>query len=125
MYLSYFWGFIFMARAAHDNLWTGIITATMVVLGLWFYFQPRGKTWIAAKRAAIGHVALALGMVLVILNLRIDVWLASYRGVSVTEIHQLLPMWVIHLLTLALLIWTGVLLAMTRVKVAEQRQGRH
>jgi len=116
MYLSYFWGFIFMAQEAHDWLWTGIITAIMLALGVAYYFQLQGKIGIAAKRAAIKHVALAMGTVLVILNLRLDAWLASYRGVSVTEIQELLPMWIIHVLTAALVLWVVILTAFTRPK---------
>ncbi len=117
MYLCYFWGFIFMARMAGDRLWAGIIVVIMVVLGLGFYFHLRGKTSAGdARRAAIGHVAVAFAMILLILNLRLDVWLAAYRGVSLTEIHQLLPSWVMPVLTLGLLAWAGTVCALTRPK---------
>jgi len=116
MYLCYFWGFIYMARVAQDRLWTGIIAAIMVVLGLAYYFHLRGKTGLTARRTAIGHVMLVFGVILVLLNLRLDAWLASYRGSSLAEIHQLLPVWAVHALALALVMWVILLVVLTRPK---------
>jgi hypothetical protein len=40
-------------------------------------------------------------MILAILNLRADVWVARAYGVSVSEAHDLQPIWIIPVLTLA------------------------
>jgi RNA polymerase sigma factor (sigma-70 family) len=112
--LAYFSGLIYVAWRAGDQVWAGIITGTMVVLGIWRFIQCRGRTGTAALRAAIGHAALAWGVILVVLNLRLEVWLAARREVSLAEMHRLLPVWVVPSATLILLIWVGVVLAMTR-----------
>ena len=64
--------------------------------------------------AGIGHFALCSGIVLVILNLRLNAWMASRRECSLAEIHGLLPAWVIPMLTLALVLWVGLVLALTK-----------
>jgi len=46
-------------------------------------------------------------------NLRVDRWLAPIYNVSLDEMHRLLPMAAIHVLTLLLLGWVGALLALT------------
>jgi hypothetical protein len=51
---------------------------------------------------------------LTILNLRLNLSLAAFRGVDIAEIHRLLPVWAVPLATLTLLIWTGVLVALTK-----------
>jgi hypothetical protein len=55
-------------------------------------------------------------MIVVVLNLRLDVWLAARYGVSVAEFHHLFPMWIIPSLTLALALWIGLVLALTKPK---------
>jgi len=112
--LAYFSGLIYVAWRAGDKVSAGIITGTMVVLGIWRFVQCRGRTGTAALHAAIGHAALAWGVILVVLNLRLGVWLAARREVSLAEMHRLLPAWVVPSATLILLVWVGVVLAMTR-----------
>jgi RNA polymerase sigma factor (sigma-70 family) len=112
--LAYFSGLIYVAWRAHDQVSAGIITGTMVALGVWRFIQCRGRTGTAALHAAIGHAVLAWGVILVALNLRLGVWLAARREVSLAELHRLLPAWVVPSATLILLVWVGVVLAMTR-----------
>jgi H+/Cl- antiporter ClcA len=57
---------------------------------------------------------LAAGAVLVLLNLRLDVWVAERRDVSVAELHQFLPIWLVPVLTLALIAWIVALIAITK-----------
>ncbi|MGB8370444.1 MAG: RNA polymerase sigma factor [Limisphaerales bacterium] len=121
LYLSCFLWLIFLAWQAHDQVWVGIITGTMVVLGVWHFFQFRGRTGTAAMRAGFGRLTLAWGVILVVLNLRLDVWLAARREASLAEIHRLLPPWLIPVLTLALLTWIGILLAITKPKRSASR----
>ena len=56
------------------------------------------------------------GLILVVLNLRLDAWMASRYEVSVAEIHRMFPTWIIPVLTLALVLWVAVLFAITRPK---------
>ncbi len=113
-YLAFFSWLVWVAWQVHDLGSAGIITGLMVGLGFWKFFSLRKLTGIAAMRAVAGHLTLAWGAVLVILNLRLDVWMATAHGCSLAEIHSLLPTWVIPLLTLALALWTGLVLALTK-----------
>jgi RNA polymerase sigma factor (sigma-70 family) len=121
MYLGLFSWLIYVAWSVRDQVSAGIITGIMVVLGVWHFFDFRGRVGTAAIRAGIRRLTLDLGVVLVVLNLRLDVWLAARSEVSVAEFHRVLPAWVIPLLTLALLIWAGLVTAMTRPKQSASR----
>lgn len=63
--------------------------------------------------------ALGWAVIFVVLNLRMDLWLASYRGVDLAVIQRLLPPWVIPTETLTLLVWIGALAALTRPRRAK------
>jgi len=114
LYLGCFWWLINLAWQAHDPLWAGIITGLMVLLGAWNYFCRLARTGSAIIRTTIGHLALIWAVILVILNFRLDAWEASLRGIDLPAMHQLLPPWVIPVLTLALLLWIGVVMALTK-----------
>jgi hypothetical protein len=61
-------------------------------------------------------MTLCCAAVAAVINLRLDVWAAAWYGVSVAEVHSLLPFWIVPLLTLALAAWIGAVLALTRAK---------
>jgi RNA polymerase sigma factor (sigma-70 family) len=109
-YLSCFSWLIALAWRAHDPVSAGIISAAMVALGLWHFFQIRGRKGTAGMRVTMGRMSLACGTILLILNLRLDAWLAAIHGTNP------LSAWVIPSLTLALLVWVGVLFAVTKPK---------
>jgi hypothetical protein len=111
-----FWAVIFMAWQAHDRLTAGIIAGLMVGLGIWNFFKLRGLTGLKMGLAYIGQVTSCCAVMLAMFNLRFDVWVADAYGVSVAEIHNRMPTWMVPLLTLVLLIWSGILLAITRPK---------
>jgi hypothetical protein len=54
------------------------------------------------------------GVILLLLNCRLDVWMATVRGTDLAEAHSVLPMWIVHLGTLLLLLWAGWLMAKPR-----------
>jgi hypothetical protein len=89
-----------------------VTTGAMVILGLWQLFNPRG-TGVAATRATFAHLTLCCAAVITIINLRLDVWCANAYGVSMVEVHALLPFWSIPAFTLLLAVWVGVLLFLT------------
>jgi hypothetical protein len=93
----------------------------MVVLGAWHFLGLRGKTGSAEVRASIARMAVLWGMMLLIMNLRWDAWLAAIRGAGLAEVHSILPVWVIPLATLTLLIWTGIVIALTRPRRSTPR----
>jgi hypothetical protein len=116
LYLACFWWLIGLAWQAHDPLWAGIITGLMVLLGAGNYFQRLARTGAAILRATARQLALVWAVILVILNLRLDVWEASLHGMDLAAMHRLLPAWMIPVLTLALLFWIGMILALTKPK---------
>jgi hypothetical protein len=117
LYLACFWWLINLAWQAHDPVWTGIITGLMVLLGVGNYFQHLARTGSAIIRATIRQLALIWAVILVILNLRLDAWVASLHGMDLAALHRLLPAWTIPALTMALLLWIGMMLVLTRPKV--------
>jgi RNA polymerase sigma factor (sigma-70 family) len=116
IYLPCFLGLITLAWRAQDLLSVGILTGAMVVLGVCHFFQFRGRPGVAGVRAGMGCLTLACAVILVILNWRLDVWMAARYEVSIAEMHQLYPLWLIPSLTLALLLWIGLVLAITKPK---------
>jgi RNA polymerase sigma factor (sigma-70 family) len=114
LYLAFFSWLVYLAWQENDRLSAVIIAGTMLALGLWHFFHVRGTTGMAAVRAGIGHFTLCCGVVLVILNLRWAAWMATRHECSLAEIHRLLPVWVIPVLTLALVLWVGLVLALTK-----------
>jgi len=114
LYLAMFSWLVYLAWDTGDRLWAWIIAAVMVVLCIGRLHQMRGKTGAAMVRTSARHFALAAAVILVVLNLRLDVWVAERRDVSVEQVHQFLPIWLIPLLTLALIAWVAALVAVTK-----------
>jgi RNA polymerase sigma factor (sigma-70 family) len=123
VYVALFSWLIYLAWRANDLVTAGIVGGIMTVLGIWHFLDVRGQSEPPAMRTVIGHLALAWAFVLAILNLRLNVWLAAFRGVDIAEIHRLLPVWAIPLATLTLLVWTGVLVALTKPQPPAVRRG--
>jgi len=99
---------------AHDPLATAIAAGTMLALAVWSFIRLRGQPAAAVGPALGGHLN-GLGlMILAILNLRADVWVAHAYGVTVAEAHQLQPIWIIPILTLALIVWTALVMNLTK-----------
>jgi hypothetical protein len=113
VYVALFSWLIYIAWRANDLVTAGIIGGIMTVLGIWNFLATHRRPEQAGLPTTIRHLALAWAFVLAILNLRLDMWLAAFRGVDLAEIHRLLPVWVVPVATLTLLIWTGVLVALT------------
>jgi RNA polymerase sigma factor (sigma-70 family) len=117
MYLAFFSWLAWVAWQLNDHASAAIILGLMVGLSVWYFTNTRGKTGSAAMRAVAGHLALCWGVILLIFNLRLDVWMAAAHGCSLSEIHSLLPAWVVPVLTLALLLWAGLILKLTEPPV--------
>jgi hypothetical protein len=65
-----------------------------------------------AAHVAGRHYGLCSLLILAVLNLRLDVWLAARYEISVAELHRLYPVWLIPVLTLVLLAWVGLVVAL-------------
>ncbi len=114
VYVACFAGLIESAWRANDLVWAAIIAAAMMALGGAHFMRLRCKTGVAATRNVAGHLALIWGVILLILNCRLEVWVAAFRGIGPDEMHRLLPVWMVPVLTLALVAWSGIILAVTR-----------
>jgi RNA polymerase sigma factor (sigma-70 family) len=121
-YLTMFSWLIALTWRQHDRITAAVITGATLVLGVWNFFQLRGKAGVAATRSAYAHVMLCCAAVVAIINLRLDVWAAAAYGVSVAKVHSLLPFWIIPLVTLALVAWIGGFLALTNPKLRLESQ---
>jgi RNA polymerase sigma factor (sigma-70 family) len=107
---------ILLAWGAHDRMTAGITVGIMLALSIWHFILFRGKTGLAAVITYIAQLASSCAVMLAIFNLRFDAWAACRYGVGTAEIHRLLPTRMVPILTLALVVWAGVLLALTRPK---------
>ncbi|HVM59446.1 MAG TPA: sigma-70 family RNA polymerase sigma factor [Verrucomicrobiae bacterium] len=106
----------YLAWEAADRIWAAIIIAGMIPMAGWYLYQLRRKAGSVSMRASAKHMTLLCGLILLALNLRLDVWVAARRGVSVAEVHQFLPVWLIPLLSVALIAWVAALIAITKPK---------
>jgi hypothetical protein len=86
------------------------------MLSLCHFYFSKGKTGVAAALNYTAQLASTCAVFLAVFNLRFDTWAATWYGVSTTEIHSLVPTRMVPLLTLALAVWAGLLLVLTRPK---------
>ncbi len=122
MHLALFSPMIRVAWISEDLLGAWSLAGAVVILCALAFFRLRGKTGAAAAQASSGHLAVCSAVLLLTLNLRIDVWVASAYGVTVAEAHRLQPIWIVPLLTLAFVVWAGVLGALTKRKLRPAQQ---
>jgi hypothetical protein len=117
VHLALFSWLVRVAWNANDLLGAWSLAGAVVILCVLAFIRLRGKTGAAAAQAGNGHLGVCAAVLLLTLNLRIDVWVASAYGVTVAEAHLLQPIWIVPTLTLALVAWTGVLQVLTRSKL--------
>lgn len=114
VYLACFSWLIDLAWRAHDMIFAAIIAVAMLAVGGSHYYQVCRRTGAALVRTVAGHLAAVWGIILLILNCRLAAWVGSLSGIEPAEMSRLLPGWLIPVLTLALLLWLGFLVAVTR-----------
>jgi len=110
IHMAVFLWFISLVWRVGDPLCAGLVTVVTVLLGAWQFLKTRHQTGMAVMRATFGHVALCCAFIVTVINLRLDVWMANSRGVSVAEIHQLYPLWLVPLLSVSVVVWIALLL---------------
>ncbi len=104
-----------LAWLAGDRSTAAFVTVAMLVLGTVNFDRVHNSTSReAVLRVTSQHLALVWAVVLLTLNCRLDLWVASFRDIPLAEMHQLLPPSIIDLLTVVLLLWAGILVAATR-----------
>lgn len=102
-----------MAWVFRDRTSAAILTGAMLVLGIGHFLRFRNKSGVDAVHIGISHGSLAVGIILLIVNLRLGNWLALARSVRVAEMDARVPMWIIPLLTMAFVIWIGIVMVVT------------
>ncbi len=117
-HLMMYWCVVFLAWRASDHQTLAVIVGGMLGSGCWCFVRSRDKTGPAFAMAYLEQLTACCAGLLAFLNVRLDVWLAFWRGVSVAEIHRLFPFWLIPAYTLALVLWIVGLLALTKPKRA-------
>jgi RNA polymerase sigma factor (sigma-70 family) len=115
-HLMMFWAIITLAWRANDFMAAATIVGLMVALGAWNYFSLPGQFGLKLWRGYIGQLGLCAAVILAVLNLRFDVWVAAAYGISVADVSRLFPAWIVPVLTLVLVAWSVALLAVTKPK---------
>lgn len=115
-HLMIFWGIILQAWRAQDHLGAMMIIGLMTVLGVWNFFKTRDQNGVPFGAAYFIQLASCCVLMIAILNLRLDLWLAHGYGVTVAQLHEQMPFWMIPTLTLVLLVWSVAVFMMTRPK---------
>src|SRR5208282_4218350 len=106
--------FIHLTWSVHDLLATGITAGAMLMLAFWSFFRLRGHSAAEVGPALGRDLSLFSLVILAILNLRMDVWVASAYGVTVAEAHDLQPIWIIPVLSFALVAWSVMVSALIK-----------
>jgi RNA polymerase sigma factor (sigma-70 family) len=96
-----------------DRVSAAFIAVATIGMAAWNVHARRHRTGVALHQLTSGCQATLCGVLLVVVNLRVDRWLAPIYHVPLDEMHRLLPMSAIHVLTVLLLGWIGALLALT------------
>lgn len=112
--LMVFTSVILLSWSAGDRMTAAVVVAMTLALSTWHFFLCRGKTGSGLVVTYIEQIASSCAVVLLVFDLRLDVWAAARYGVNVAEIHRMLPITLVPLLTLALAIWAAALLILTR-----------
>lgn len=114
IYVASFSWLIYLAYRANDRWWAAGIAGMMALLCAVHLARARNRPGVASLQGAPAYVAVAWAIILAILNLRLHVWLAAFRGVDVATMHRLLPAWVIPSATLFVVLWVGIVAGLTR-----------
>jgi RNA polymerase sigma factor (sigma-70 family) len=115
--LMLFWCVIFLAWHSADRMTAGIIAGIMLAMDWWHFHSSRRNEGRAPEITYIIQLASSCAVMLAIFVLRFNAWAACWYGVSTAELRRQLPTQMVPLLTLALAVWVGLLLALTRPKV--------
>lgn len=91
-----------------------LITVFTVALAAWNLREMRRRTGWEAQKFNFGCHAVLCGWLLFAANLRVAHWTAPLFRVPVGEMRALLSLETVHLLTVVLAAWAGLLLGLTR-----------
>jgi hypothetical protein len=112
-HLALFSWLVTLAWRLDDPMGVAIITGATAVLGVTDFLRVRAAGLTEVLRVTSSHLVLCGAVILLKVNQRIDVWVASAYGVTVAEAPHLQPLWLVPVLSLALVVWTTLVLAVT------------
>lgn len=91
----------------HDRAALEITVAAMVLMGVRTYFEARAKAATAVMEV-IGRNLNYVGLlILLVINLRVEVWVAAAYNVKPAEASNYLPIWMVPAASLALICWAA------------------
>ncbi len=111
---------IWLTWITGDRGTAGFLAGFAAVLMGWNFRQVRGLSAPAACFPNAVFNAALCGVILAVVNLRVDEWLAPIYHVSSAEMHRLLPMSRVHLLTVALIGWITLVFLVTKPREARR-----
>jgi RNA polymerase sigma factor (sigma-70 family) len=117
------------AWRAGDRISVGILAATGAGMVAWTFcglYSPRlfaGIVRVSPRLLAWVPTAWIGTAALLVLNWRLDQWIAAIRGTDLEDARHFLPMWTVHLSTLLLLAWIGGLALIVRPRPRDLRSG--
>ena len=111
MHLAMFSWVAVLAWNSRDAMTAYVVAGGALAMAAWNFLRTYGLSGIEVAKANCQHYQLCVLAILAVINLRLDVWLAADYDVRVPKIHQMLPMWLIPVLTLALVAWIGLMTA--------------
>ncbi len=105
-----------LAWIAGDLISIAVSLFTGVAVFAWAIVFPRRlqKSGFDPARLASVPAALISGVILALLNWRLDLWVSVIRHTDLGAAHRFLPMGIIHLATILLVLWIAVLVLGTR-----------
>jgi len=119
-------GLIHYAWRAGDTMSVDILSAAGAMVVAWTFFGLYFPRQLAGTRVSPSLLVwiptlLIVAAALLVLNWRLDRWIAVIRGTSLKDNELFLPMWTVHMSTLLLLAWIGVLALFPRQRSTESK----
>jgi RNA polymerase sigma factor (sigma-70 family) len=105
---------------AGDWLSVGIVTGGGVFLLAWPYWLAARLGHAQAVKSPLQFVptVLLFSLILFMINWKLDLWISVATGSGVAGANRILPMWIVHVGTLLLLVWVGLLPVVTKPRAA-------
>jgi hypothetical protein len=114
VHVALFAWLIALAARYGDFVGAAISVGAMLGLAGWALFKVRRDPGGTLLHMLSTRLALAAATILLILNLRARAWVASAYGVTSADAGAIVPMWIIPVLSVALVLWVGLVLALAR-----------
>lgn len=114
VYLACFSWIVNVAWQAHDPVVAFLIGIVAIGLAIWHYNEIHKRSGADVIRGVARQMLITWGTILLIVNCRLETWMASVHGITLAEMSHLLSPWVAPLLTLAVIGWAALLVSITK-----------